>query len=91
MYNYAELSSHPDLVPSPKRVPGSDSDTAPLICGLCPKGPEAREDWTESKPYCFKEGLPCEDPSTVESEGFYCFTGSKVSIHCYKSFIIYFF
>ena len=82
MYNNAELPTHPDRVPSPDD-PDSGSDSSPVICGLCAKGPEAREAWNKTNVYCF-HGDVCEDPATVESEGFYCFTDGRVSIHCYK-------
>ena len=84
MFDYAELPSHPDF---PDSKPGSvsdsssDPDSAPLKCGLCAKGPEAKREWKDSGRYCFNSKDPCEDPSTVESKGFYCFTDGRLSIY----------
>ena len=55
MYNYAELPYHPD---HPGAVSSSDfdSNTAPLICGLCAKGPEAKQA-RKTDGYCFPKGI----------------------------------
>ena len=52
MYTYAELPYHPGAVSSSD----SDSNTAPLICGLCAKGPEAKQAWKTDGSYCFSKG-----------------------------------
>ena len=85
MFDYAELPSYPDFPDSQSQSGsdfgsdfGSDPDSAPLKCGLCAKGPEEKKDWEESGSYCFNKKGSCEDPSTVESQGFYCFTDGRV-------------
>ena len=57
MYTYAELPYHPDH-PVLLQVSSSDSDsnTASLICGLCAKGPEAKQAWKTDGSYCFSKG-----------------------------------
>ena len=54
MYDSAELPFHPD------HLGGSSSDSAyeaaPVICGLCAKGPKATEAWRNNGKYCFSDG-----------------------------------
>ena len=59
MYNYTELPYHPDHPDHPRVVSSCDSDsyTCSLICGLCAKGPEAREAWETNGSYCFTTGI----------------------------------
>ena len=52
MYTYAELPNHPGMISSSD----SDSNTSSLICGLCAKGPEARQAWKTNSLYCFTKG-----------------------------------
>ena len=54
MYTYAELPYHPD---HPGVVSSSDSNTASLTCGLCAKGPKARQAWKNDRLYCFTKGV----------------------------------
>ena len=59
MYNYTELPYHPDHPDHPGVISSfdPDSNTASLICGLCAKGPEARQAWKTNGSYCFTKGV----------------------------------